>query len=104
METQDISTIDEKSTDDLLMALQASRDEVPALNIDGVCIFRLTRRAKCTEVGLWCAAIRRYESCRLADTIIFLNVSVAEEGCCHRHCVIPVSHCNYLRIVHVIEQ
>jgi len=41
---------DAKSTDELMMALQASRDEIPALNIDGVCLFRLTRNAKCPRV------------------------------------------------------
>ena len=46
---------DDKSTDDLddhMMALQASRDEVPALNVDGVCIWRLTRQSKCAEVAM----------------------------------------------------
>ena len=30
---------DVKSTDDLMTALQLSRDQVPVLNIDGVCVF-----------------------------------------------------------------
>eukprot|EP00438_Fugacium_kawagutii_P007649 Skav216802 [mRNA] locus=scaffold2110:74650:78114:- [translate_table: standard] len=32
------ATAEQKSTDELLRALQASRDQVPALNIDGVCV------------------------------------------------------------------
>ena len=35
-------TVDEKATDDLMMAMRESRDEVPPLNIDGVQLFRLT--------------------------------------------------------------
>ena len=36
---QEPSEADVKSTDDLMTALQLSRDQVPVLNIDGVCLF-----------------------------------------------------------------
>eukprot|EP00435_Cladocopium_sp_Y103_P067609 s45_g30.t1 len=41
---------DAKTTDDLMTALQLSRDQVPVLNIDGVCVFRLTRMASSDHV------------------------------------------------------
>jgi hypothetical protein len=31
--------VDGKSTDELMTALRASRDQVPVLNVDGVCVF-----------------------------------------------------------------
>eukprot|EP00438_Fugacium_kawagutii_P007650 Skav216803 [mRNA] locus=scaffold2110:93495:99509:- [translate_table: standard] len=45
------ATAEHKSTDELLRVLQASRDQVPALNVDGVCVFRLTRGAKLPHVN-----------------------------------------------------
>eukprot|EP00435_Cladocopium_sp_Y103_P008235 s2348_g2.t1 len=43
--------VDSKSTDELMTALRASRDQVPALNMDGVCVFRLTRMATSSHVN-----------------------------------------------------
>eukprot|EP00435_Cladocopium_sp_Y103_P072602 s45_g40.t1 len=39
-----------KTTDDLMTALQLSRNQVPALSMDGVCVFRLTRMATSEHV------------------------------------------------------
>eukprot|EP00435_Cladocopium_sp_Y103_P068701 s45_g32.t1 len=43
--------VDVKTTDDLMTALQLSRDQVPVLNMDGVCVFRLTRMATSDHVA-----------------------------------------------------
>jgi len=40
-----------KSTDELMEALRASRDQVPVLNMDGVCVFRLTSMATSCHVN-----------------------------------------------------
>eukprot|EP00435_Cladocopium_sp_Y103_P071279 s45_g37.t1 len=44
------SEADVKATDDLMTALRLSRHQVPLLNMDGVCVFRLTRMATCEHV------------------------------------------------------
>jgi len=46
----DATETDVKATEDLMTALRASRDQVPALNVDGVCLFRLTRMGTCPHV------------------------------------------------------
>jgi len=46
----DATETDVKATEDLMTALCASRDQVPALNVDGVCLFRLTRMGTCPHV------------------------------------------------------
>ena len=42
---------DVKTNNELMLALQASRDQVPALNFHGVCVFRLTRLATSAHVS-----------------------------------------------------
>ena len=43
--------VDGKSTDELMEALRASRDQVPALNMDGVCVF--LGSAGCPFMPMW---------------------------------------------------
>eukprot|EP00438_Fugacium_kawagutii_P007648 Skav216801 [mRNA] locus=scaffold2110:54093:63664:- [translate_table: standard] len=45
------ATAEQKSSNELFRAMQASRDQVPALNIDGVCVFRLTRQATSSHLS-----------------------------------------------------
>lgn len=49
--TVDPAVPNDKGTDDLMQALLASREHVPPLSMDGVCIWRFTRQSKCVEVA-----------------------------------------------------
>eukprot|EP00913_Durusdinium_trenchii_P029102 g27286.t1 len=47
---RDAEAVDEKAMDALMMAMRESRGDVPALNVDGVRLFRLTRMANANHV------------------------------------------------------